>query len=67
MNMKDCGDNAAKHLPEKYLEKLVQIIEKVNGEAGVDPFKVRKIISIIKDFDKAKNVKNLVNVLAHCP
>lgn len=56
--------------PEYYnfnLKQDIELIKMVTGETGVDPKKVDNMISIIKDFDKAKNVKPLVNVLANCP
>jgi 2-methylcitrate dehydratase PrpD len=49
------------------MEQDVRLIEKVTREAGADPLKVRRLISIVKNFDKAKDAEELIDVLAKCP
>jgi 2-methylcitrate dehydratase PrpD len=45
----------------------IELIKRVTSETGVDQSKVDRMIELIRNFEKEKNVKKLVEVLAHCP
>jgi 2-methylcitrate dehydratase PrpD len=45
----------------------IELIKRVTSEAGVDQSKVDRMIEMIRNFEKEKNSKKLVEVLAHCP
>ncbi len=45
----------------------IELIKRVTSEAEVDPSKVDRIIGLIRNFEKEKSSKKLVEVLAHCP
>jgi 2-methylcitrate dehydratase PrpD len=56
--------------PEYYnfdMGRDIELIKRVTSETGVDQSKVDRMIELIRDFEKEKNVKKLVEVLAHCP
>lgn len=49
------------------MQQVIDLILRVTGEAGITSSKVKKMIEIIKTFDKATNVKALIDLLTHCP
>jgi 2-methylcitrate dehydratase PrpD len=56
--------------PEYYnfnLKQDIELIKRVTSETGVNQSKVDRMIEVIRNFEKEKNVKKLVEVLAHCP
>jgi 2-methylcitrate dehydratase PrpD len=56
--------------PEYYnfnLKQDIELIKRVTSETGVDQSNVDRMIELIRNFEKEKNVKKLVEVLAHCP
>jgi 2-methylcitrate dehydratase PrpD len=55
--------------PEYYnfnLKQDIELIKRVTSETGVNQSKVDRMIEVIRNFEKEKNVKRLVEVLAHC-
>ena len=49
------------------MNQVIELIRRVTGETAVDPGKVDKMVSMVKDFHKAENVKRLTALLAQCP
>jgi 2-methylcitrate dehydratase PrpD len=49
------------------MNQVIELINRVTGETAVDPRKVDKMVSMVKDFDNAENVKRLIALLAQCP
>jgi len=49
------------------MEQDIKLVKKVTEEAGLGQEKTDKLIAILKDFDKADSVKNLIELLGQCP
>ena len=48
-------------------KQVIELVQRVASETAVDPLKVNHIIEQIEDLQDAKNVRGLIEVLAHCP
>ncbi len=70
--MKD-GKNFKKEMiigPEYYnfnMGQDVELIKRVTSETGVTQSKVDRMVELVQDLPKAKNVRPLIDVLAKCP
>jgi 2-methylcitrate dehydratase PrpD len=49
------------------MKEVEELIKRVGKEANVNQSKIGKIISMIRNLDKARNVKRLIDILAQCP
>jgi 2-methylcitrate dehydratase PrpD len=49
------------------MERTIELINRVTLEAGVSQGKVEMIISLIRDMEKLKTIKELTKILANCP
>jgi hypothetical protein len=49
------------------MDRDIELIKQVTSETGVNPYKVERMVSLVKDLPNAQNVRPLVEVLASCP
>jgi 2-methylcitrate dehydratase PrpD len=48
-------------------KQVIELVQRVTSETGVNPSRMDQIIGLIKDIQDAKNIQGLIEVLAHCP
>lgn len=56
--------------PEYYnfnMKQDIELIKRVTSETGVTPSKVDRMVELVQDLPKAKDVRALIDVLGNCP